>query len=150
MAEQILKPLDGSKMIRLTTEYIAHLIKDKFKGTAFEVIHERKGENGIHVLQSAMMLICVERGRAVKISFHVAVRCDIAFRIVNDIKGIEEIKSVDVANVFYYDEKESKIYYGLEAEQKMLVDLRIAVLNEFMHEQTELMMLKNMRSPYVS
>ena len=149
MAEQILKS-DGCKMSRVTNEYIVQIIKDKFKGTSFEVVHERKGENGVYILQCPMMLICVERNRAVKLSFHVAVRCDVAFRIVKDLEEIVEIKSVDVANVFYYDEKQSKLYYGVEAEQKMLTDLRFAVLNEFIHEQTELMMLKNMKSPYFS
>jgi hypothetical protein len=147
MREQILK-LDGSEMVKITGDSIVHLIEEKFKGTPFEVVHKRKDEN-MYVLQSPMMLICVEKGRSVKVSFHVAVRCDVAYRIVMKLKEIQEIKEVDVANVFYYDPKESKVYYGLDAEQKMLTDLRVAVLNEFMTEQTELMMLKNMRTPYV-
>jgi hypothetical protein len=65
------------------------------------------------------------------------------------MKEIKEIKSLDISSVFYYDVRDFKVYYGSEAEERMLTDLRIAVLNEFMHEQTQLMMLKNMRPPYV-
>ena len=147
MREQILK-LDGSKMVRITSDRVVELIEEKFKGTSFEIIHKKK-DGDKQVLQCSMMLMCVERDKKVKISFHVAVRCDIAYRIIMELREIKEIKDVNVANVFYYDERESKIYYGLEAEQKMLTDLRVAVLNEFMHEQTELMMLKNMRTPYI-
>jgi hypothetical protein len=149
LREQILKLDDGSKMVRITNDQIVQLIKEKFKGTPFEVIHERKDEGSVYILQSAMMIMCVEKSGLVKISFHVAVRCDIAYRIIMELREIVEIKDVEVTNVFYYDERESKLYYGVEAEQKMLADLRVAVLNEFMHEQTELMMLRNMRSPYV-
>lgn len=148
MREQILK-LDGSKMVRITGDVIVELIEKKFEGTPFEIIHKRTEEGNMYILQSSMMIICVEKGKLVKVSFHVDVRCDVAYRIIMKLKEIEEIKSVDVANVFYYDPRNSKVYYGIEAEEKMLIDLRVAVLNEFMSEQTELMMLKNLRTPYV-
>jgi hypothetical protein len=95
------------------------------------------------------MIVAVEKDKIVKVSFHVAVRSDIAYQVIMKLKEIKEIKSLHVSTVFYYDVRDFKVYYGSEAEQRLLTDLRVAILSEFMHEQTELMMLKNMRTPYV-
>jgi len=146
MVEQILK-LDGRSEMGKILPQLIQLIERKFEGTSFEILHHRKDEN-VYILQNPMMIVCVEKN-IVKVSFHVAVRSDVAYHIIMKFKEIEGIKSLDVANVFYYDPKESKVYYGLEAEKKMLTDLKSAVLTEFVHEQAELMMLRNMKSPYV-
>ena len=148
MIEQILK-LDRSKMIRISSDRIIQLIEEKFKDTPFEIVNKTRDENNIDILQNPMMIISVEKGRIVKISFHVAVRSDVVYQIIMKLKDIEEIKSLDMATVFYYDIRESKMYYGNEAEHKLLTDLRSAIINDFMHEQTLLMNLKNMKTQYV-
>jgi len=148
MIEQILK-LDGSKMIKISTDRVIDLIEEKFKDTSFEIVHRSEDENNVHILRNPMMIVAVEKDRMVKVSFHVAVRSDIVYQVIMKLKEIKEIKSLDISAVFYYDVRDFKVYYGNEAEQRMLTDLRVAILNEFMHEQTQLMMLKNMRTPYV-
>jgi len=146
MIEQILK-LDGSKMVRISTDLVIDLIEDKFKGTSFEIVHRKKDENNVHILQNPMMIVAVEKGGIVKVSFHVAVRSDIAYQTIMKFKEIKEIKSLNISPVFYYDVRDFKVYYGNEAEEKLLIDLKTAIISNFMHEQTQLMMLKNMRSP---
>jgi len=147
MIEQILK-LDGSKMVRISADRVVQLIEDKVKGTPFEIIHRVIDKNSLHVLQSSMMVASVDKGGIVKVSFHVAVRSDVVYQLVTRLKEIEEIKSLDIS-VFYYDPRELKMYYGSDAEQKMLTDLKSAIIGQFMFDQTELMMLKNMKVPYV-
>jgi hypothetical protein len=153
MIEQTLKQTlnqGRSKMIRITPDRIIQLIEEKFEGTPFEIFNKIKDENNVHILQNPMMIISVEKGRIVKVSFHVAVRSDVAYQIIMRLKDIEEIKILNIATVFYYNVKESKMYYGNEAEHKLLTDLRFTIINDFMNEQTQLMMLKNMKTPYVS
>jgi hypothetical protein len=136
-------------MTSLTVNRVIHVIEEKLKGTPFEIMFKTKSEDNIYILHNPMMIISVEKGRLVKVSIHVAVRSDIASRVVMSLKEIEEIKSLDISTVFYYDVKELKMYYGSEAEEKLLMDLKIAIINDFIHEQTQLMMLKNMKVPYV-
>jgi len=147
MIEQILK-LDGSKMIRSTIDHIVEIIEEKFEGTPFKVVHKTTDKNDIRILQNPAMMIAIQKGGMLKVSFHVAVRSDVVFQIITKLKEIEEVKNVDL-NVFYYDVKQMKMFYGVEAEEKMLADLKYAIINEFMIEQTQLMMLKNMKLPYV-
>jgi hypothetical protein len=147
MLEQILKS-DGSKMVRMSNNLVIQLIEEKFKDTPFEIVHRVK-DNGDYILQNPMMIAVVEKSRTVKVSFHVAVRSDITYQTIMKFKEIKEIKSLNISAVFYYDVRDFKVYYGNEAEEKLLIDLKTAIISNFMHEQTQLMMLKNMRSPYV-
>jgi len=148
MIEQTLKST-GSQMVRMTSSYIVSLIEEKFKGSEFEIQHISRGSSGEFILQNSMMIISIDKTKAVKVSFHVAIRFDVAYMLVLKIKEIEQIKDLQMSAAFYYDSKELKVYYGNEAELKMFHELKVKIINDFIHEQTELMLLKNMKLPYM-
>lgn len=147
MIEQTLKAATREKMTKITDNLI-QLIKDKLKGTMFEINCTSKNENNV-IMYSDFAIIKISKGKGVSVSFHATIRSDIAHTIFLKLKEIKSIKDVDITPAFFYDEKEPKVYYGNEAEEKLVSELRRSFITDFVNEQTQIMILRNFRSPYV-
>lgn len=147
MIEQTLKAKTRDKMTKITDNLI-QLIKDKLKGTMFEINRTTKDEKNT-VLYSDLAIIRISKEKAITISFHAIIRSDVAYVIFLKLKEIKSIRKVDIVPAFFYDEKGPKVYYGNDAEERLVNELRRNFINDFVNEQTQIMILRNFRSPYV-
>ena len=146
--EQTLKP-DGEKMSKSVTDMLVENIKEALQGTLFEIVMVEKDNKGTFVLAAPTIVVRIDRMKHVNVSFHVTIRSDVAHLIFMKLKEIKSIKKLEMTQAFYYDDKSPKVFYGNEAEEKIIDFMKKCIVNDFINEQTQLIILKNFRSPYV-
>jgi hypothetical protein len=147
MIEQTLKS-SRDKMTKTINDQLVEQIKESLQGTLFEIDLTKKDERGI-LLAAPTIVVRIDKTKNVSISFHVTIRSDVAHSIFTKLSEIKSIKKLEMSQAFYYDDKSPKVFYGNEAEEKIIDFMKKIIINDFVNEQTQLIILKNFKTPYV-